>query len=81
MRRLRRHRHPAACGEAPLGLDATGDPVFCTTWTYLGVPALTLPLMEGENAMPVGIQLVGPRGDDARLLRTANWLVQRLAEE
>jgi len=72
---------PAACGEAPLGLDATGDPVFCTTWTYLGVPALTLPLMEGENAMPVGIQLVGPRGDDARLLRTANWLVQRLAEE
>ena len=34
---------PAACGEAPLGLDATGDPVFCTTWTYLGVPAVTLP--------------------------------------
>jgi Asp-tRNA(Asn)/Glu-tRNA(Gln) amidotransferase A subunit family amidase len=72
---------PAACGEAPLGLDATGDPVFCTTWTYLGVPAVTLPLMEGENGLPIGVQIVAPRGDDGRMLRTANWLVQRLAEE
>jgi len=72
---------PSSCGEAPLGLEATGDPVFCTTWTYLGVPAVSLPLMEGENGMPVGVQLIGPRGDDARLLRTASWLVNRLAEE
>jgi len=72
---------PAARGEAPLGLDATGDPIFCTIWTYLGVPALTVPLMEGENGMPLGVQLVGPRGDDARLLRTAHWLVQKVAED
>ncbi len=31
--------------------------------------------------MPLGVQLVGPRGDDARLLRTARWLVGRLAGE
>ena len=71
---------PAACGEAPLGLGATGDPIFCTTWTCLGVPALSVPLMEGANGMPIGVQLVGPRGDDARLPRTANWLVQRVAD-
>ena len=71
---------PAACGEAPLGLETTGDPTFCTIWTYLGVPALSVPLLEGENGLPIGVQLVGPRGDDARLLRTANWLVRRVAE-
>jgi len=68
---------PATCGVAPTG-TATGDPVFCTTWSYLGVPALTLPLMEGENGMPLGVQLVGPRGDDARLLRSARWLANKV---
>ena len=72
---------PAAIGEAPVGLGATGDPIFCTVWTFCGAPAITLPLMEGPNGMPLGVQLVGPRGDDARLLRTAEWLVQRVAAE
>ena len=72
---------PATCGEAPLGLEATGDPVFCSTWSYLGVPAVTIPLMEGPNGMPLGVQLVGPRGDDARLLRTARWLANKVASE
>ena len=67
---------PAAPGEAPRGLDSTGNPVFCTIWTYLGTPAVTLPLMQGENGMPLGVQLVGRRGNDARLLRTARWLVK-----
>jgi Asp-tRNA(Asn)/Glu-tRNA(Gln) amidotransferase A subunit family amidase len=69
---------PAAPGEAPRGLDSTGNPAFCTTWTYLGTPAITLPLMQGEHGMPMGVQLVGRRGNDARLLRTANWLVKTL---
>lgn len=65
---------PAAPGTAPKGLGATGDPSFCTLWTLLGVPALNLPLMRGGNGLPLGVQLVGPRHDDARLLRTARWL-------
>jgi Asp-tRNA(Asn)/Glu-tRNA(Gln) amidotransferase A subunit family amidase len=65
---------PAAPGEAPLGLDRTGNPAFCTLWTYLGTPAVTLPLLQGENGLPIGVQLVGRRGNDARLLRTARWL-------
>ena len=70
---------PATCGEAPLGLAATGDPIFCTIWTYLGVPAVSVPLLAGPNGMPVGAQLVGPRGDDARLLRSARWLASEVA--
>jgi Asp-tRNA(Asn)/Glu-tRNA(Gln) amidotransferase A subunit family amidase len=70
---------PAAPGEAPRGLDSTGNPVFCTIWTYLGTPAVTLPLLTSEAGMPLGVQLVGRRGGDARLLRTAHWLVQTLS--
>jgi len=69
---------PATTGEAPASLEATGSPIFNTLWTYLGCPAVTLPLMEGPNGLPLGVQLVGQRGDDARLLRTANWLTQRV---
>jgi Asp-tRNA(Asn)/Glu-tRNA(Gln) amidotransferase A subunit family amidase len=69
---------PAAPGPAPLG-EATGNPVFCSIWTYLGAPAITLPLMATEDGMPLGVQLVGRRGNDARLLRTARWLVKTLA--
>ena len=69
---------PAAPGEAPAGLDSTGNPAFCTPWTLLGMPAISLPLMEGPNNLPLGVQLVGPRGNDGRLLRTANWLVRHL---
>ncbi|MCP5366906.1 MAG: amidase [Hyphomicrobiales bacterium] len=71
---------PATPGEAPVG-DATGDPVFCTIWSYLGVPAVSLPLMQGEAGMPLGVQLVAPRGDDGRLLRNGRWLAQRVAED
>jgi Asp-tRNA(Asn)/Glu-tRNA(Gln) amidotransferase A subunit family amidase len=71
---------PAAPGPAPRGLDSTGNPVFCSTWTYLGTPAATLPLLQSEDGLPIGVQLVGRRGNDARLLRTANWLVKTLAQ-
>ncbi|MEK7371694.1 MAG: amidase, partial [candidate division NC10 bacterium] len=66
---------PAASGTAPAGLDSTGDPAFCALWTLCGMPALSVPLMQGANGLPLGVQLVGPRHGDARLLRTARWLV------
>jgi Asp-tRNA(Asn)/Glu-tRNA(Gln) amidotransferase A subunit family amidase len=72
---------PAAPGTAPKGVESTGDPSFCTLWTFLGVPAISLPLMQGENGLPLGVQLVGPRNGDARLLRTAQWLANRLAQQ
>ena len=72
---------PATVGEAPAGLDSTGSPIFNSLWTYCGTPAITLPLMEGPNGLPLGVQLVSRRGDDARLLRTARWLMRRVADE
>ncbi|MGH7006615.1 MAG: amidase family protein, partial [Alphaproteobacteria bacterium] len=72
---------PAAPGPAPLGLAATGNPAFCTLWTLAGTPAVTLPLFTDGGGMPMGVQLVSRRGDDARLLRNANWLSARIASE
>jgi Asp-tRNA(Asn)/Glu-tRNA(Gln) amidotransferase A subunit family amidase len=66
---------PATLSTAPLGLDATGDPLMCTLWTFTGQPAITLPLLHGTDGLPLGVQLVGRWGGDARLLRTAQWLM------
>lgn len=63
---------PAALGPAPTR-DTTGDPVFNGLWTLCGTPAVTVPVLD-INGLPLGVQLIGPRGGDARLLRTAQWL-------
>jgi Asp-tRNA(Asn)/Glu-tRNA(Gln) amidotransferase A subunit family amidase len=68
---------PAAAGPAP-GLAGTGDPAFCTLWSLCGMPACSLPLMSADNGLPLGVQLVGRRDGDARLLRTARWLAARV---
>jgi Asp-tRNA(Asn)/Glu-tRNA(Gln) amidotransferase A subunit family amidase len=70
---------PATVGVAPTG-ETTGNPSFCTLWTLTGLPALSLPLLAGEGGMPLGVQLVGERGDDARLMRSANWLINSLED-
>lgn len=72
---------PAAPGEAPQGLESTGSPAFCTIWTLCGTPALSMPLLQGPANMPIGVQLVGARGDDGRLFRTANWLQKALLKD
>jgi amidase len=68
---------PSAQGEAPRGLAATGDPIFCRVWTLLGVPALNIPCSRGPNGLPVGVQVIGRIGDDARALAAAEWLHRR----
>ena len=69
---------PAVRGQAPT-IDTTGDPRFCTLWTLTGTPAVSLPLLTGADGLPIGVQLIGPRRDDARLFRTARWLVDAVA--
>jgi Asp-tRNA(Asn)/Glu-tRNA(Gln) amidotransferase A subunit family amidase len=69
---------PATPGVAPRRLDATGDPAFCTLWTLTGLPAVSLPLLAGEGGLPIGVQLIGAAGRDARLLRTATALIGML---
>jgi Asp-tRNA(Asn)/Glu-tRNA(Gln) amidotransferase A subunit family amidase len=70
----------SAPSAAPKGLASTGDPAFCTLWTLCGMPCITLPLLESTDRLPIGVQLVGPRGGDARLLRTAKWLAAKMAQ-
>jgi len=69
---------PAALGEAPKGLAATGDPLFCRIWTLLHLPCITVPAGVGPNGLPVGLQIIGRAGDDARLLEAAAALAPTL---
>ena len=65
---------PSAPGEAPKGLESTGDPVFNRIWTLLHVPAVHVPVGKGPNGLPLGLQVVGRIGDDARVLACARWI-------
>lgn len=68
-----------AVGEAPSGLDHTGDYSFCAPWTVLGVPAMTLPVAFGPAGLPLGVQIVGAYRDDLKIARTAKWCEQVIA--
>ncbi|UCH47520.1 MAG: amidase [Betaproteobacteria bacterium] len=64
---------PPAAGEAPASLEVTGDPSFCSIWTLMGMPAITIPTGKGPNGMPLGLQLVGAVEEENYLLSTAAW--------
>ncbi len=70
---------PSATGEAPVGLDNTGDTAFniLATWTH--VPCVTLPLFKGPSGLPVGLQLVGHRCRDHRLFEIARSVATALS--
>lgn len=70
---------PSATGEAPLGLNATGDAVFNRNWTLMGVPCIHVPTTLGPQGLPLGVQVVGPRGSDLATLRCAYWIEAALA--
>jgi amidase len=69
---------PCVNGEAPHGLEETGDPGFQAIWTILHVPALSMPTHRGPSGLPVGIQLVAQSYEEGRLFACARWIWQRL---
>ncbi len=69
---------PSAPGEAPKGVEFTGDPRFNSIWTLAGTPCVTLPAGTGEMGLPLGVQLVGLRHEDDRLLSVAAWVAAHL---
>jgi Asp-tRNA(Asn)/Glu-tRNA(Gln) amidotransferase A subunit family amidase len=70
---------PSAPGEAPKDLGTTGEPIFGLTWTLMLGPAVTVPAFTGPAGLPLGAQLTGPRGADARTLVCAEWVRRALA--
>jgi Asp-tRNA(Asn)/Glu-tRNA(Gln) amidotransferase A subunit family amidase len=68
-----------ARGEAPEGIHTTGDPVFCSIWTLLGTPAITVPTRLGPNGLPLGLQIIGAERDDDSALAVAAWCEGPLA--
>jgi len=69
---------PSAAGEAPVGLQSTGDPRFNSIWTLAWTPCVTLPAGTGPAGLPLGIQLVGRRFGDEALLDAASWVEAHL---
>jgi Asp-tRNA(Asn)/Glu-tRNA(Gln) amidotransferase A subunit family amidase len=67
---------PSATGEAPRGFDTTGDPVMNQVWTFLHVPAVTVPVAQSPRGLPVGVQILGRIGDDVTALSIAHWIHQ-----
>lgn len=61
----------AATGEAPEGLDFTGNPIFCSLWSFIGTPAIALPVNKSRNGLPLGIQLIGNYKEDEKLVNMA----------
>jgi Asp-tRNA(Asn)/Glu-tRNA(Gln) amidotransferase A subunit family amidase len=72
---------PSACGPAPRGIHATGDPNMNLPWTHAGMPVITLPCGRAENGLPLGLQLIAPFGADELLLSWARMLAERMAVE
>ncbi|MGH2640240.1 MAG: amidase [Actinomycetota bacterium] len=70
---------PATGGVAPIGYQETGDGTMTAFWSYAGFPCVTLPVFDGPDGMPLGIQLVAPTGRDEHLLRSAELLEDALA--
>jgi Asp-tRNA(Asn)/Glu-tRNA(Gln) amidotransferase A subunit family amidase len=69
---------PSTAGEAPAGLDATGDPLFNRMWTLLHTPCVHLPFTQGPKSLPVGLQVVGAIGADKQTLLCADFLLHKL---
>jgi Asp-tRNA(Asn)/Glu-tRNA(Gln) amidotransferase A subunit family amidase len=65
---------PSALDEAPDGLASTGDPAFSRNWTLLGTPCVSVPGLRGERGGPIGVQVIGRRGEDAATLALAAFV-------
>jgi Asp-tRNA(Asn)/Glu-tRNA(Gln) amidotransferase A subunit family amidase len=70
---------PSATGEAPVGLGSTGNTAMNRLWTLLHGPCVTVPAGDGPGGLPLGVQLVGLPGEDAKTLTVARWVEHALA--
>src|SRR5205085_11887312 len=69
---------PSAIGEAPAGIEATGDPLFNRIWTLLRTPCVHVPCAVGPQGLPLVVTVVGPIGADRATLGAADWIEARI---
>ena len=70
---------PTTPGVAPKGLQNIGDSSFIRIWTTFHTPTLSLPVFRGAHGLPMGLQVIGPIGEDAKTLRAADWIYRTLS--
>ena len=70
---------PSTPGVAPIGLTNTGNSNFIRIWTSFHTPTLNLPVFRGEHDLPMGLQVIGPIGEDVATLGIAEWLQRALS--
>jgi Asp-tRNA(Asn)/Glu-tRNA(Gln) amidotransferase A subunit family amidase len=71
----------SATGEAPKGLESTGNPVMNRIWTALHTPCISVPAGHGPNGLPIGLQVVGRPRDDTNALVVADWIERQLQSD
>ena len=71
---------PSAPGEAPVGLENAGDPVFNRIWTALHLPCVSLPVLRGASGLPLGLQIIGRMHADHKTIACADLIQQRLVK-
>jgi len=69
---------PSAIGEAPIGIQATGDPLFNRIWTLLRTPCVHVPCALGSHGLPLGVSVVGPPHADRATLLAAHWVQAKI---
>lgn len=62
---------PTTPAPAPKGLESTGDPSFNGPFSFVGFPAVTVPVERSDEGLPLGVQLVARPFAEATLLRAA----------
>jgi Asp-tRNA(Asn)/Glu-tRNA(Gln) amidotransferase A subunit family amidase len=72
---------PSTDRVAPIGYDDTGNGAMTGLWSYAGFPAVSVPVLNGLDGMPLGIQLVAPPGHDEQLLEWAMLVESAFAHD
>lgn len=68
--------YPPAQGEAPAGIADSGPAHYGALWSLLHLPCMSIPMARGPKGLPLGIQAIGPYGDDEKLFATAAFVEQ-----
>ena len=69
---------PAAPGQAPRDLMNTGNAIFNGYWTMMGIPAINLPLLNGKNNLPIGVQIITAWENDLDLLKISEFILNKI---